>query len=84
MKDLDNRKTPKEFHTRDLSESAAILSCDIKLLRLEEGQGFYYFVFEDKDTQAICDRFWSGDLVLSAKKFNDSLRTLKDRLFARR
>lgn len=84
MENTNNRSNPKEFHTRDLSESAAILSCDIKLLRLEEGQGFYFFVFEDKDTQAVCDRFWAGDLIVSAKKFNDALRTLKDRLFARR
>ena len=49
MKDLDNRKTPKEFHTRDLSESAAILSCDIKQYALIEiPKTIDRFVSQDK------------------------------------
>lgn len=84
MKDSDSRNKQKEFHTRDLSEAAAVLASNIKLLRLEEGQGFYFFVFEDKNTQTLCDRFWAGELTVDAKKYSDALRTLKDRLFARK
>lgn len=74
-----------EFLTKDLNEAAALLVSDIKLLRLEQGQGFYYFVFEDKQAKEVCNKFWAGELGLkNAKQFSDALRTLKDRLFARR
>lgn len=74
----------KEFFTKDLNEAGALLASNIKLIRLEPGQGFYYFVFEDKQAKEICNQFWAGELTINAKLFSDALRTLKDRLFARR
>jgi hypothetical protein len=80
--ELNNKN---EFFTKDLNEAAALVASNIRLIRLEQGQGFYYFVFNNKDAQNICDKFWAGELHLdNAKEFSDALRTLKDRLFARK
>ena len=80
----NSNQTTKEFFTKDLNEAGVLLASNIKLLRLEQGQGFYYFVFENNQAQEICNKFWAGELTLNAKLFSDALRTLKDRLFARR
>lgn len=79
-----NNSQSKEFFTKDLNEAGILLASNIKLLRLEQGQGFYYFVFEDKQAQLICNKYWTGELTINAKQFSDALRTLKDRVFARK
>ena len=79
-----NVNSEKEFFTKDINEAAAILTNDIKLIRLERENNFYWFVFENTDTQEICNRFWAGELIVNAKKFSDALMTLKDRIFAQR
>ena len=81
---MEQNNSKKEFYTKDLNEAGALLASSIRLLRLESGGGFYYFVFEDNQTQEICNKFWSGELMIDAKKYSDALRSLKDRLFARR
>ena len=71
------------YKSRDIGESSALLSSGVKLLRLEQDGQFFWFVFEDKNSSAIADKYWSGDLVVTAKDYNDSYRSLKDRIFAR-
>ncbi len=71
-----------EYKTKDLGEAAAIYSSNIKLLRLDNGNNFYWFIFENKNTKAIANSYWSGELKLKAKTYNDSLRSLKERVFA--
>lgn len=84
MEQKHNNLSQKEFFTKDLNEAGAILASGIKLLRLDREANFYWFVFEDKSTQEVCNKFWSGELMLNAKQFSDALRSLKDRLFAQR
>lgn len=73
------------FRTKDLSEAAALLCQRARLLRLEEEQNFYWFVFANQSVcEDISNSYWSGELQVSAKSYADSLRNLKDRLFARR
>lgn len=76
-KEIDNK-----YKTKDLGEAAALLAAGIKFLRLEKASSFYWFVFENEKSQEVSSAYWSGDLSVVAKKYNDSLRTLKDRLFA--
>ena len=73
-----------EYKTKDLGEAGALLTKNVKLLRLESQGEFYLFVFEGSGIKKIADDYWSGDLLVSAKLYNDSLRSLKDRLFAQR
>lgn len=77
-----NNQSQEEFYTKDLNEASALLASDQKLLRLEKESHFYWFVFQDIHTKEISNKFWSGDLLIDAKKFSDAIRTLKDRLFA--
>ena len=73
------------YQTKDLSEAGAILCSGVKLLRLQKEQNFYWFVFVDKSLcEQLSNSYWSGELKVSAKPYADSLRSLKDRLFARR
>ena len=73
-----------DYYTKDLGEAAALLTVGAKLLRLEQASGFYWFVFQNKNIEQESGRYWSGELQVSAKQYNDSMRTLKDRLFAQR
>lgn len=73
------------YFTKDLSEAGAILCKKAVLLHLEQEQNFYWFVFQDKQLcEQLSNFYWSGELQVSAKAYADSLRSLKDRLFARR
>jgi len=73
------------YYTKDLSEAAAILCSGAKLLQLEQEQNFYWFIFADKNS---CERssnaYWAGELQVDAKEYATAIKTLKDRLFARR
>lgn len=80
----NNKMITKEYRTKDLNEAGALLASNIKLLRLDQAQGFSYFVFEDKQAQETSNKFWTGELTVYAKQFSDALRTLKDRLFAQK
>ena len=70
------------YKTKDLGEAAALYCYGLKLLNLEHGPNFYWFVFENNDARRVSDAYWSCELKLDVKLYNDSLKTLKDRLFA--
>ena len=73
------------YYTKDLSEAGAILCQGTKLLRLEQEQNFYWFVFQDKNLcQQFSNAYWTNELRVSAKTYADSLKSLKERLFSRR
>lgn len=74
-----------EYSTKDLYEAAAVLAKGQRLLRLDPQEDYFLFVFEDKErSEKIANAFWSGLDVNGTKGYADALRTLKDRLFARR
>ncbi|OGH26144.1 MAG: hypothetical protein A3C30_03470 [Candidatus Levybacteria bacterium RIFCSPHIGHO2_02_FULL_40_18] len=73
------------YRTKDLSEAAALTAKGAKLLRLEQEQNFYWFVFADKNScEHSSNAYWAGELQVDAKEYATSIKTLKDRLFARR
>lgn len=73
------------FYTKDLSEAAAMLCKKVILLRLEQEQNFYWFVFQDKEfCEQLSNAYWTGELQVSAKVYADSLKSLKERVFSRR
>lgn len=79
-------KIQSEYFVKDLGEASALSTQNLKLLRLErDPAGFFWFVFSDKSAcERLSSAYWSGELKVSAKAYFDSLRNLKDRLFARR
>lgn len=73
-----------QYKTKDFYESACLIAKKQKLLSLEKGDGFYWFVFEGRDTCLnTSNLFWRNELQVLAKDYADAIRTLKDRLFAR-
>lgn len=76
----------KQYKTKDLGEASALYTKGFKLLYLEKESNFYWFVFDNsnQELEQISNKYWSGELVISAKEYNDSMRSLKDRLFAQR
>jgi len=77
-------ESKKEYLTKDLGEAAALLTAGINLLRLQKESKFYWFVFDSTNSHEISNNYWSGQLKVVAKQYSDSLRSLKDRLFAQR
>lgn len=82
-RDKSNKAT-NSYRTKDLGEASALYCCSAKLLRLEQEQNFFWFVFDDKNLcEQISNSYWRGKLQVSAKAYSEALRSLKDRLFAR-
>lgn len=77
----NNQKT---FRTKDLGEASALLAKRQKLLFLEKDNNFYWFVFEFENCYQLSNLYWFGELLVNAKTYNDSMKTLKDRLFAQK
>ncbi len=72
----------QEHRTKDLGEAAALVTKGVKLIQLLKDSDFYWFIFELDNESDLSNLYWSGELQVSAKQFNDNLRSLKDRLFA--
>lgn len=72
------------YKTKDIGEASALLTQNIKLLRLEKDPaGFYWFVFDNaKYAEAVAHTYWFGNLLQNVKRYHESLQTLKDRIFA--
>ena len=85
MPTLDSERLNPEFRTKDLNEAAFILCKGARLLRLEKDEmtNDFYFVFVGRNCEDLANQFWAREGSVPAKDYSDSLRTLKDRLFAR-
>lgn len=72
------------YKTKDIGEAAALFTQNLKLINLESDPGgFYWFVFDDgKYAKAVAHTYWFGNLMQNARRYSDSLKTLKDRIFA--
>ncbi len=76
----------EQYRTKDIGEAAALLTLGIELLPLEyDSAGFYWFVFENGQyAKSVAHTYWFGNLMQNVKRYNESLSTLKDRIFANR
>lgn len=73
----------KEIYTKDLGEGSAFYTSGLKFLRLENGNNFFWFVFEDIDAKKISTSYWSGELAVKAKAYYEAMRTLKTLIYSR-
>lgn len=77
--------TKNEYKTRDLHEAAFLYAKNKKLLRLEgEGREFWFVFDQAEDCELLASSYWSKEAVVIVKEYVDALRTLKDRIFARK
>lgn len=73
------------YITKDLGEAAALVCSSAKLLRLQKESKFFWFIFANKPfCEQLANDYWSGDLKINARQYNEALRSLKDRLFAQK
>lgn len=73
-----------EYKTKDIGEAAALITTGIKIIRIDREGHICWFVFTKSDALRTSNNYWSGELIVAAKKYNDNLRSLKDRVFAQR
>ena len=77
--------TKNEYKTRDLYEAAFLYAKNIKLLRLEGHSREFWFIFDQaEDCETLANSYWANEAEILAKQYVDALRTLKDRIFARK
>lgn len=73
----------KEYKTISLNRAAVLLSCGIKLLRIEDGKKGKQFVFEySPEVEQLITEFLNGSLNCNIKAFIDNIRQLKDILLS--
>ena len=71
------------YKTKDLHEGAFLLAKGIRLVNLEKDEGFYWFVFENRDLSLkLSNDYFNNKATIKGKLYSDCLKTLKDRLFA--
>jgi hypothetical protein len=80
----------KTTKTNDLYEAAAIQAYSgFRPIELEEENRKIIFVFEDrkeknKEIDEVIQLYWNGRLMVSAQKYAEALRDLKQRLFIKK
>lgn len=73
------------YKIKDLYEAAALHASRVPLLKLEFDQKQAWFIFQDsKDCQDTSNKYWAETLQIQAKKYADSIKSLKERIFAQR
>ena len=73
------------YQTKDLYEAALLESYDLRLLNLVKESNYYWFIFENKTkAEELSSRFWRKEINVNAKLYAESIRSLKDRIFARK
>lgn len=75
----------QEYLVKDLYEAAYLQSIKQPLLRLKKEADFFWFVFQDKEIcEILASGYWSGKAEGNIKDFADSIKNLKERLFAQK
>lgn len=73
------------YLTKDLYEAAFLITHNLKLLRLVKEDNYYWFVFGNKTkAEELSAQFWRKEIDVNAKIFAENIRSLKDRIFARK
>lgn len=74
-----------DYLVKDLYEAAYLFSQRKSLERLQQENNYFWFVFSDKKScEYLSSQYWSGKAQGNIKDYADALKTLKERLFARK
>lgn len=72
-----------KFFVKDIYIASLLYSCQLKLIKIEKESNFLWFIFENKiKAGELTDRYWRKDIQVDARTFVDSIRILKDMIFA--
>ena len=70
------------YSSRDLFESSAIALYQ-KPIRLENQGDYFLFVF-NKEAEKVANKYWTGELTGNIRAYANSIKALKDWLFAKK
>ena len=74
-----------DYLVKDLYEASYLYSIKQPLIRLEREDNFFWFVFKDKIAcEKLANDYWSSLAMGNIKDYADSIKSLKDRLFAQK
>lgn len=72
----------QNYQVRDIFEASFLFTSGCDFLGLENGQGFYYFVFQDKEKcESLQFQYWSGNGSVCPKQYADAYKSLKSIVF---
>ena len=72
------------YKTRDIGEAGALILEKQRLITIERREKICWFVFEDKNTcRELSNKYFFGNLLVSAREYKETLDRLKNRIFAR-
>ena len=72
-----------QFHTNDLALAATLVVCGYKLTQVDRGNPRrVIFIFDNSfQLAAAIDSYWQDELSVSPKKYFDTVRDLKSRIY---
>ena len=77
-------KMDNVLRTRDLAEASFLYASGVKLIQLDNDNGRFWFVFEDKVLcEQLTDSFWRKEAMVDAKTYAEASRSLKDLIFSK-
>lgn len=73
------------YQCKDLMLAAALLACDVPLLGLESHGRYFTFVFTNLyQCKEIERKWWSGNLMVPATKYAESIKRLKNLIYSKK
>jgi len=73
-----------KYQVRDIYEASYLLTKGCELVSLEDGNGFFYFVFQDREKcESLQFEYLSGSALISPKQYSESYKSLKSIVFSR-
>lgn len=83
---MKSRDGNDQLKIRDLGLAAALVCAEHRIVATEcDPGGRMYFVFaETAQLQHDTKRYWSEGLMVSARAYNESLKTLKNLIYGQR
>lgn len=83
--DIKLKQSNTEHFVKDFGLASALITQDIKLLRLEKDpSGFYWFVFPAGKSNELANSYWSDELLVPARKYSIASKSLKNQLFSQK
>lgn len=71
------------YKTKDLAESAALITKGQKLISMERESKICWFIFENKkECEKLSSDFFFGELQVNARSFYETIVRLKHRIFS--
>lgn len=71
------------YKTKDLAESAALITKGQKLISMERENKICWFIFENKkECEKLSSDFFFGELQVNARIFYETIVRLKHRIFS--